>query len=42
MKIRKDLPHAFVTRVIVTTEFVTRDENSLYVRQIRFNFSHVK
>ena len=29
---------AFVTRVIVTSEFVTRVENSLYVRQIRFNF----
>ena len=33
---------AFVTRVIVTIEFVTRFENFLYVRQIRFNFSHAK
>ena len=33
---------AFVTRVIVTIEFVTRVENSLYVRQIRFIFSHLK
>ena len=33
---------AFVTRVMVTTEFVTRIENSLYVRQIGFNLSHVK
>ena len=29
---------AFVTRVIVTIEFVTRVENSFYVRQIRFSF----
>ena len=33
---------AFVTRVIVTIKFVTCVENSLFVRQIRFNFSHVK